>query len=169
MASHDEWMGALSGFSMAPEHRTALAGHLSQTQVPVEHAQALSSIHVGSKKIRPGAGAMYYPGDRSMHLSDPAGVSRVGPGAESQYRRRVTHEIGHAVSQHMNQQQFSGYMATPEGRGTLEAHAENYADQAAPGTHSGYDYEASKGRMPASYQQARGPRFGNIDPRLSGS
>lgn len=169
MASADEWMSALSGFQMQPEHRTALAGHLSQTNVPAQHAQALSSIHVGSNQIPRGAGAVYKPADRSMHLSDPAGAERVGPGAAAKYRRTVTHEIGHAVSHHLNPDQFGKAMSTPGGRGALEAHAENYADQAMPDSYSGYDYEASRGRMPATYAQARGQRFGNIDPRLSGA
>lgn len=166
MASHDEWMSALGRFQMSPEHREALAGHLSQTRVPVQHVEPLSAIRVGSKKIRPGAGAVYIPSDRSIHLSDPYGAARVGPGAEIKYRRTMAHEIAHAVSHHMNQEQFGSYLATPERRGTLEAHAENYADQAVPGTHSGYDYDASNGRMPSSYKTARGKRYGNIDPRL---
>lgn len=87
----------------------------------------------------------------------------------TKYRRTLAHEIGHGVSHNLNPAQFGKAMSSPVGRGTLEAHAENYADQAVPGTYSGYDNEARKGRMPASYQQARGPRFGNIDPRLSGA
>ena len=169
MASHEEWLGALGRFQMQPEHREALAGHLSQTRVPTEHVGSLSRIVVGSDQIRRGAGAMYFPGDRSMHLSDPQGAKRIGPGAEAQYRRRLTHEIGHGVTHQLNEKQFGSLVSSPHGVGVLEAHAENYADQAMPGSHSGYDYEASKGRMPASYQAARGERFGNIDPRLRAS
>lgn len=169
MASADEWKSSLGRFSLPPGHSDAIAEHLAQTRVPLEHVNPVSRIVLGSGKIRPGAGAVYMPHDRSIHLSDPHGVARIGPGAELKYRRTLAHEIGHAVSHHLNQRQFSMALRTPDGRGLLEAHAENYADQATPGTYSGYDYEASRGRMPASYISGRGSRFGNIDPRLSRS
>lgn len=165
MATPDEWSAALSRFPMKDEHRAALAGHMAATQVPVGHISALSGIRVSSK-LRPGAGALYHPASRTMQIADPTGAARVGPGVVRKYQRTLSHEIGHHVSQVMNGPQFGTLMQSEGGRARLEASAENYADQAVPGSYSGYDYESAKGRMHPDYAAQRGARYGNVDPRL---
>lgn len=173
MASYDDYMATLPPVTFRGQssqlQRQAVARSLSGSQVPPEHVARLSGIHTGVG-VRNGAGALYDHKSGGIVIpGNPDATSRMSPGIQAKAGRTMAHEVGHSVSHNMNPVQFGKYLATPHGRGLLEAHAENYADQAMPGSYSGYDYEASKGRMHGAYQQARGQRFGNIDPRLSGA
>lgn len=173
MASYDDYMAALPPVTFQGQssqlQRQAVARNLSGSQVPPEHVARLSGIHTGVG-VRNGAGALYDHKSQGIVMpGNPDAMSRMSPGIQAKGTRTLAHEVGHGVSHTMNPVQFGQFLATPNGRGLLEAHAENYADQAVPGSFSGYDYEASQGRMPDTYQAARGPRFGNIDPRLSGA
>lgn len=176
MASYDDYMAALPPVTFRGKssglQREAVARSLAGSQVPVDHVAALSGVHTGVP-VRNGAGALYDHRTKSVVIpGNPDAMSRMSPGVQAKSQRTLVHEVGHSASHHMNPQQFGQYLATPHGRGLLEAHAENYADRALPGSHSGYDYDVSRGRAAfdsGSYRQARGQRFGNIDPRLRGA
>lgn len=148
--------------------RDAVARLLTGTNIPVEHAATLGGIHTGADIPHPG---IYRRGDRSLLIrGNPDAMSAIGARQRTATQRVMGHEIGHHASHTLNPQQFEGALFTPHGRGTLEAHAENYADQAVPGSYSAYDHLVNKGKAdfhPGAYKDARGPRFGNVDPRLT--
>lgn len=173
MASFDEYMSALPPVTFKGQssglQREAVARSLADTRVPVEHVGLLSAIHTGVP-VRAGAGALYDHQTRAMVIpGNPDAMAKMSPGLQARNGRTQVHEIGHAVAHNMNAAQFGKYLATPQGRGVLEAHGENYADRMLPGSYSGYDYDVSRGRAgfdSRSYQNERGQRYGNIDPRL---
>lgn len=177
MASYDDYMAALPRVTYKGQasnvQREAIAHTLAGTHVPPEHIGSLSAIHAGvNMSVR--SAALYNHDDGSMLLpGDPNWISQMGGGIHAGMQRSIAHETGHRFSHIANPVQFANYVHHPEGRGILEASAENYADQAVPGSYSSYDYTVSRGGSPNvakldanSYRRMRGQRFGNIDPRL---
>lgn len=148
--------------------RDAVARLLAGTNIPVEHAASLRAIHTGADIPHPG---IYRTGERSLLMrGNPDAMSAISERQRVANRRVLGHEIGHHASLLMNPHQFESAVVTPQGRGTLEAHAENYADQGVPGSYSAYDHLVNTGRGDfhhGAYRDARGPRFGNVDPRLT--
>ena len=174
MASYDDYLSALpkvtyKGRSSGMQ-RDAVARLLDGTGVNPEHIGSLSAIHT-HVDLPAGNAAVYNHNEGSMsvvadahHVSE-SGISSVAGGL----RHTIAHETGHRFSHIANPVQFSQYLDHPQGRGILEADAENYADQAVPGFHSGYDVRAANGQVPFdadSYKEMRGMRFGDVGRKL---
>lgn len=153
----------------SPVHRDRIAQMLAGTNIPVEHAANLSAIHTGIP-VAGGAHAQYGHLTNSIRMAgDPERIASM-PGVYNKLIRTTVHEIGHAYNRNLNPGEFNEKNLTnPSWRGRQEAFAENYADEHMPGSHSGYDYDVAHGHQAFDaneYRRGRGPRYGNIDPRL---
>lgn len=173
MSMFDEFHAALPRVTFqgedSPVHREHIARMLADTNIPVEHAANLSAIHTGVA-LPAGTNAVYGHLSNTMRMStDPTRLHSM-PAVYQKLVRTATHEIGHAYNRNLNPAEFtSKNLQNPSFRGRQEALAENYADEYFPGSHSGYDYEVKHGHQgfdANEYKRGRGPRFGNIDPRL---
>ena len=176
MSRFDDFQSALENkvtFHGQPSsyQRDAVAHILSGTNIPVEHAANLNAIHAGANIPTTG---LYRRSDRSVLLrGNPDSFDRM-PSMLQNYRRAAGHEIGHSRAHTLNPRQFDTMMGTAQGRGVIEAHAEDYADKHVPGSYSSYDHlvrtqqpTSVTGFDSRSYRNARGPRYGNVDPRLT--
>jgi hypothetical protein len=169
MASYEDYLSALPRVTYRGRssgiQRDAVAHLLGGTRVPPEHIASLSAIHAGVD-LPAGTHAQYNHNAGSLLLSsDPHSVSGLSAGMVASHTRLIAHETGHRFSHIANPVQFSQYIHNPVGRGILEASAENYADDAMPGTHAGYDPVVQQGKQPFdadSYKEIRGRRFGKI-------
>jgi hypothetical protein len=168
MATWQEHFNALPDVNYmgkrSDEHKEKVARELERTGVqPAHYVGRVSSFNaVGrdTESIAGGAG-LYTPRDRKLYVAGnfhPA------------FTRTMVHEIGHAVHHALSGAQFGQMLRTPQGHARVEASAENFADQHLPGSFSKYDHLVQSGSAsfdPAYYRDARGRRFGNIDPRVA--
>lgn len=142
------------------EHREKVARMLAGSGVQPAHYAGVRGIHGGSMEQTKGNAGLYLPGSRDLFVAGnfhPA------------YARTLVHEIGHGMQHQLSGSQFGQMLRTPRGHARVEADAENYADRMLPGSYSRYDHFVNQGKVsfdPNYYKDARGKRFGNIDPRV---
>jgi hypothetical protein len=161
MSRYDEYRDALKGRVTfrgdrhePTEH--ALASAYSRTIVPVEHVGLVSHFSFGEPQQ--GSGSLSYtPGDQGIHSSrDIAQAMSAGAG----YRGRestaflLAHETGHRLAHVMQPAQFMNNLQTPQGRGYIEAHADNYAHGAMPRTPAISPYERQLARPQTDQERA---------------
>jgi hypothetical protein len=156
MAALDDYSDAIQGVAHPFEHKT-LAAALMQHHVPLDTVQHINSWQFNQEM--PTAGAYRYT-DRSVRLQGQPSTMLGHPSPERQLgaRRLLTHEAHHATQHMLQPQQFEDAMFSPQGRGRVEAYAENEADRRVPGSISAYDRQVASGQQRfsrASYQSAR--------------
>ena len=135
MSRFDEFKSALPAVTFQGQPSTfqhdSVARLLAGTNIPVEHAANLQAIHTGANIPTTG---LYRRGDRSLLLRGNPDSTAHTPGMQRNYQRALGHEIGHSRAHTLNPRQFDTMMGTFQGRGAIEAHAENYADTNVPGS-----------------------------------
>lgn len=153
----EAYADAIHGVDNAFEHKT-LARTLMQHRVPLETVAHINGWQFNQQM--PSAGA-YVHTDRSVRLQGTPStmVGHPDPQRALQARRLLVHEAHHASQDRVNPVQFQRALETPQGRGHVEAYAENEADRRVPGSRSGYDEAVRSGQRvrfsAKSYRETR--------------